>query len=97
MAIRELHPVTQAIYRKIVSYMAANDGVAPTRHEIASSLGIAEGGYIRYHLLKLEENGLIVLVPRARRGIVLPEKAVSAAEPNVYEYFISQWGGAPHA
>jgi SOS-response transcriptional repressor LexA len=92
--IRELHPVQQAIYRKVVSYLDAHDGAAPTRREIASSLGIAEGGYIRHHLLKLQEAGLIVLVPGARRGIRLPDAVAPAPETNAYDYFISHWQGA---
>jgi repressor LexA len=96
--MRELPPVTQAVYRFIVAYIDTYEGVAPTRHEIASSLGIAEGGYIRFHLLKLEKAGLIVLVPGTRRGIRLPQAepvaptAAPTPEVNAYDYFVSQWG-----
>jgi SOS-response transcriptional repressor LexA len=96
--IRELHPQQQAIYRKITTYMEAHDGQAPTRTEIASSLGIAAGGYLRHHLLKLEEHGLIVLIPGVRRGIRIPDpsapKAAPAPDPDPYTFFISQWRGA---
>jgi|GEM_PF-6295828 len=94
--IRTLHPTQRAIYRKIVSYMDTHGGLAPTRHEIAMGLGIAEGAYIRYHLLKLEKAGLIILAPRVRRGIRLPEEAPREreTEPNPYDYFISHWQGA---
>jgi SOS-response transcriptional repressor LexA len=96
--IHKLHPTQRAIYRKIVSFMRAHDGLAPTRHEIASGLGIAEGAYIRYHLLRIEAAGLIVLEPRVRRGIRLAEPpagpSAPAAPESSYDWFISQWGGA---
>lgn len=92
--LQMMSPTAKAIYREIVSYIASHGGLAPTQHEIASSIRIGEGGHIRWHLQKLEKAGLIVLLPRARRGIRLPEETPAAPEANAYEHFISQWGGA---
>jgi SOS-response transcriptional repressor LexA len=97
--------VTQAIYQRIVAYMEAHDGVSPTRHEIASGLGLGEGGHLHFHLRKLEAAGLIVLVPGRRfpgRNIRLPEReapapaqpVTPAAEQSPLEYWLERWGAS---
>jgi SOS-response transcriptional repressor LexA len=99
--LHAMSATTQAVFRKIVAYMDAHEGVAPTRREIASGVGIAEGGHVAWHLNQLAKHGLIVLLPGVRRGIQLPgqgaqsePQAPQIASQDIYEAFVSQWTGA---
>lgn len=60
------------VFRYITRYMASHDGLAPHQSEIASGVGIAEGGHVAWHLNQLSKRGLIVLLPHVKRGIRLP-------------------------
>ena len=69
----------KAILAFIGKYQKKN-GISPTISEIAEAVGLGSPNATRNHLHKLEEQGLIKMMPRIARGITLvpqPEKKAS--------------------
>jgi DNA-binding MarR family transcriptional regulator len=66
---------TDTVYRFIVEYMNAHDGLAPSQREIADGCYIARSAVIR-HLDKLEASGRIIHEPNKARSIRLPKESI---------------------
>ena len=57
-----------SIFHFIISYKTENDGLSPTYREICEECGISSTSVVRYHLLKLEQEGKIAF-GKKKRGI----------------------------
>jgi DNA-binding MarR family transcriptional regulator len=66
---------TDTVYRFIVEYMNAHDGLAPSQREIADGCYIARSAVVR-HLDKLEAWGRIIHEPNKARSIRLPRESI---------------------
>ncbi len=56
----------------IIDYKRSNDGASPTVREIASHLGIKSTSHTRHILMRLEEDGKIILGYAEARNIRIP-------------------------
>jgi len=62
--------MTYQVYEAIKGFIGEKQ-IPPTLHELCEITGLKSTSNVRYHLLKLEDMGLIRRVPRVSRGIVL--------------------------
>ena len=64
---------SEAIYRYIVAYKAANDGLSPSVREMMRALGIVSTSIVNYHINRLESAGRITRHgSRGKWGIKIP-------------------------
>lgn len=63
---------SDAIYRYIVRYKAANDGLSPSVREMVRALGLSSTSVVIYHLDRLEKAGRIIRAGRYEAGIKIP-------------------------
>lgn len=62
--------MTYQVYDAIKGFIGEKQ-IPPTLQELCEVTGLASTSNVRYHLLKLEDMGMIRRVPRVSRGIVL--------------------------
>ena len=62
--------MTAQVYDAIKGYIGEKQ-MPPTLQELCELTGLKSTSNVRYHLLKLEDRGMIRRIPRVSRGIVL--------------------------
>ena len=62
--------MTDQVYDAIKVYIGEQQ-MPPTLQELCEVTGLKSTSNVRYHLLKLEDRGMIKRFPRVSRGIVL--------------------------
>ena len=67
-ATRKVSPAQQRVLDEIRSYVAEN-GIPPTRRELADRLGFSSDNAVQGHLNRLSRKGLIVVRPGSPRAI----------------------------
>jgi SOS-response transcriptional repressor LexA len=65
--------ITRARIVEFIRYYQRTNHRPPTIREIASGTGISSTGGVNYHLLKLEEAGVITSDPESARSVRLTE------------------------
>lgn len=73
--IRQGQRRRKAVLRFIRSYAAKNSGRTPTIAEIAEKVGLRSPNATRNHLLGLQDEGYVRLIPRKPNGVVLIDPA----------------------
>lgn len=76
--LEHVPPLTQMVY-EVLRRTIAQEGIAPSRRELAEMMGYSGHGSVSRHLKKLEEVGLISYEPGAARAIRLPEARLRRA------------------
>jgi len=62
--------MTHTVFEAIKAYIEENK-IPPSLQELCGLTGLQSTSNIRYHLVKLEDMGMIKRVPRVARGIVV--------------------------
>jgi repressor LexA len=62
--------MTMTVYDEAKKYIDENK-LPPTLHDLCERTGLKSTSNVRYHLLKLEQMGMLRRIPRTARGIVL--------------------------
>lgn len=68
----KLHSTTALVLQAIKAFWAEN-GFSPSIRDIGEATGVTSTSVIQYHLLRLEQAGLIKRTPRVARSYVLIE------------------------
>lgn len=64
-----LNGCTKEVFDFIILYKEEYDGISPTLREIAWNTSLTSTSFVKYHLDKLKELGLITVTPKQARGI----------------------------
>ena len=69
----EPHSTTAAVLQAIQAFWA-EEGFSPSIRDVMDATGITSTSVVRYHLLKLEQAGVIERTPGVARSYVIIEK-----------------------
>jgi SOS-response transcriptional repressor LexA len=81
--LRSPRPEGEETRAKILDFIIrykSKKKISPTIREITEGVGLASTSMTSHHLKRLEREGVIILIPKIARGIVLPPEPIAEVE-----------------